>query len=741
MSVGEEPTKQDESSPLQNMLLPEDAASAAPVATAEATPVAENVTPQTSSTSSVTGFYDGARSMAVMPRRQVRTGRVTCQWLYNQVQASRGMILIDTRPRAAFEDDSIPSALSIPPMPHCRTLSEVEDGMLPEQRYLFSAKKRKLRDVVLFGEAVKAKSKSPQSMRSRTEESAEHAWLRYLERLIIQDGQVTSVKLLNDGFVTFRYRYPFYTTSAMLEDLTVGLTRTHSGTHNLNYPNEILEGFLFLGNMWHAQSRQVVQHLGITHIVNASLDIENVFEDEGVRYHEVKIKDKPDSDISVYFDSTFAFIESAKRTKNGRVLVHCTQGISRSATLVIMYLMRANNWSLVTAVNFAIASRGVVYPNEGFVRSLMLDEFRLYKGNSIAQEEVDTLLQNQIPDRPLPLEMLRPHKSERCSLCCKDFSLLEWKHKCNYCRKEFCSKCTGTRLAQPEREKAAMAIDDLRKPKRVCDVCVSRLWQINLPRPRKGLPMRSHRCRHLNVNSLSTFGKPVCISYFDGTEPEVIIEVIKRRFGVQNTQIVDLSFENGEPVRDLSNLPDETAVLVSIGKAGNVQELFTQRTVRHERSRGSERERRKDRMHLRERFSSEGNANSPLNKFTDMRRSCSYQHIQTEGSPSGSPASATTTTKPRQARTTPQELARMEEKFRELWKLSFPTMAVLERTELLSLREPAMLMDVMLGISSMSCGAITPPIFNRRLGELGYSDEDREQVMALVNKARVASDP
>lgn len=656
-----------------------------------------------------------SQPIVAMPKRHVRTGRVNCRWLYNQVQAARGLILIDARPREAFEEDTIPSAISIPPMTDCMTLDDVEKGMLAEQRYLFTSKRRKLRDVVLFGETVKSKN-SRDPMRA---DESENSWLRHLERLIVNDGLVTSVKSLFDGFMTFKYRYPFYTTSAMLDEIAFGLTRTRSGTHNLNYPNEILEGFLFLGNMWHAQSKQVIQHLGITHVVNASLDVENVFANEGVLYKAVKIKDRPESDISAFFDSTFEFIESAKRTYHGRVLVHCTQGISRSATLVIMYLMRANNWSLVTAVNFAMASRGVVYPNEGFFKSLMAEEFRLYKGNSITLDEVDLLLQHQIPDRPVPLQ-IRNHKSENCSQCSKIFSLLEWKHKCSYCRKEFCSKCTSTRLANPEREKLITGLEEQRKPRRVCDVCVSRLWKINLPRPRMGLQMRNAKCKHLNVNSLSTFGKPVCISYFEGTEPQVILDVIKTRFEVKSSQIVDISTEIGEAVRNVADLPDEAIVLISIGKAGNVQDSSQRGKPRGRYQSQNPTISPRERI-IRTRFSSEGNAEA-LNEHTvkqtpgDLRRTNSVQLDQLAAA-----------------------VEQNDTKFREMWKLSFPTMGVIERQALLKIRNPAILMDVMLGVSSLSCGAITIQDFNRMLVELGYPDVDRELVVALLDKSRRAN--
>ena len=53
--------------------------------------------------------------------------------------------------------------------------------------------------------------------------------------------------------------------------------------------------------------------------------------------------------------------------EDGRVLVHCSQGVSRSATLAIAYLMwkrEANYDDVFTAVK---ACRGVANPNIGFI--------------------------------------------------------------------------------------------------------------------------------------------------------------------------------------------------------------------------------------------------------------------------------------------------------------------------------------------------------------------------------------
>ncbi|GMF19266.1 unnamed protein product [Phytophthora lilii] len=253
-----------------------------------------------------------------------------------------------------------------------------------------SASKRSLRDLLLLAD----------------EEDAENpeSWLYRLEQFLIDDGRAATVKSLCQGFATFYTRYPFYTTLGIVDD---GILQ--SGKHQVAYPNEIIDNFLFLGNMWQAQCKQVVQHLGITHVVNATMDIGNIFEDDGVKYFNAKLPDKPEANITQFFDAAYAFIAEAERSttaegKPCRVLVHCTQGISRSATLVILYVIRAYHWSLAQAFNFTRAGRGVVVPNEGFLRALMREERRLFRNkSSVTAEELDLLVSGGLPSRPARL--------------------------------------------------------------------------------------------------------------------------------------------------------------------------------------------------------------------------------------------------------------------------------------------------------------------------------------------------
>jgi dual specificity MAP kinase phosphatase len=52
------------------------------------------------------------------------------------------------------------------------------------------------------------------------------------------------------------------------------------------------------------------------------------------------------------------------------VLVHCGAGVSRSACMVMMYLMRSKMWSAQQARDHCIAARSLVCPNDGFWRVL-----------------------------------------------------------------------------------------------------------------------------------------------------------------------------------------------------------------------------------------------------------------------------------------------------------------------------------------------------------------------------------
>ncbi|PQQ12359.1 protein-tyrosine-phosphatase MKP1 isoform X2 [Prunus yedoensis var. nudiflora] len=59
------------------------------------------------------------------------------------------------------------------------------------------------------------------------------------------------------------------------------------------------------------------------------------------------------------------------REQGGRVFVHCCQGVSRSTSLVIAYLMWREGQSFDDAFQYVEAARGIADPNMGFACQLL----------------------------------------------------------------------------------------------------------------------------------------------------------------------------------------------------------------------------------------------------------------------------------------------------------------------------------------------------------------------------------
>lgn len=129
-----------------------------------------------------------------------------------------------------------------------------------------------------------------------------------------------------------------------------------------------INDFLYLGDYSSATSSLILE-LGIGYVVNAS-GFENKFQNEGVRYININLWDSPTSDIKQHFDATSDFIENA-RIANGRVLVHCAAGISRSTSILLAYMMKKERIDLRTAFLHVKKIRTIVQPNPGFALQLI----------------------------------------------------------------------------------------------------------------------------------------------------------------------------------------------------------------------------------------------------------------------------------------------------------------------------------------------------------------------------------
>jgi hypothetical protein len=81
------------------------------------------------------------------------------------------------------------------------------------------------------------------------------------------------------------------------------------------------------------------------------------------------IEDSDDVDIAPVLEKTQAIIASCVRD-NVPMLVHCHQGVSRSASVVVDYVASSKQISADSAMNSVRCSRGNIRPNAAFTAQL-----------------------------------------------------------------------------------------------------------------------------------------------------------------------------------------------------------------------------------------------------------------------------------------------------------------------------------------------------------------------------------
>ncbi|OXU16319.1 hypothetical protein TSAR_004734 [Trichomalopsis sarcophagae] len=137
---------------------------------------------------------------------------------------------------------------------------------------------------------------------------------------------------------------------------------------------EVVQG-LFLGPYSAATKSKLdslLEH-GITHIVCVRQDIEAHFIKpnfpDKFKYLVLDIADNATENIIKHFKNVKSFIDEGLNS-GGKVLVHGNAGISRSAALVIAYLMETFGLKQEKAYSILQQRRFCINPNDGFMAQL-----------------------------------------------------------------------------------------------------------------------------------------------------------------------------------------------------------------------------------------------------------------------------------------------------------------------------------------------------------------------------------
>lgn len=123
---------------------------------------------------------------------------------------------------------------------------------------------------------------------------------------------------------------------------------------------------LYLGS-YNDIIKEYYKNANIDVVINVAKECKNL--DNTVIYHHYQYCDSESEKIFDSFDIIADLIHSY-RLQNKNVFIHCYAGISRSATFVIVYLIKHMNYSLNYAYNYVYNLRWIA-PNLGFIHQMM----------------------------------------------------------------------------------------------------------------------------------------------------------------------------------------------------------------------------------------------------------------------------------------------------------------------------------------------------------------------------------
>ncbi|XP_036625045.1 serine/threonine/tyrosine-interacting-like protein 1 isoform X2 [Trichosurus vulpecula] len=136
------------------------------------------------------------------------------------------------------------------------------------------------------------------------------------------------------------------------------------------YPIEIVPGEVYLGTFRQACSSQIHKHLKVKAHVNVCLETTPFFEGDEKKLLHIQVTDSPEQDLFSHFRHASHFMDAHVHL-GSVVLVFSTQGISRSCTVILAYLMHRNRESLKRSWAHVQSCKNNIRPNRGFVQQLV----------------------------------------------------------------------------------------------------------------------------------------------------------------------------------------------------------------------------------------------------------------------------------------------------------------------------------------------------------------------------------
>jgi len=150
---------------------------------------------------------------------------------------------------------------------------------------------------------------------------------------------------------------------------------------------------IYLGNACDASYYYKLKNSNIESIINVTTEIPNYFKND-FEYFNISINDfNSESFSNEMFNNVLNFIyEKQKKEDSGSILIHCYMGSSRSATIIILYLMDKYGYTIDNALNFLKEKRDIVNVNTQFIEDLK--QFKRISVDNSSVDSVEVLAKN-----------------------------------------------------------------------------------------------------------------------------------------------------------------------------------------------------------------------------------------------------------------------------------------------------------------------------------------------------------
>ena len=141
---------------------------------------------------------------------------------------------------------------------------------------------------------------------------------------------------------------------------------------------------IWLGDITAANDITSLKALNINKVLSVTDNrIPHYKKEDNINHRIIKVADFSTSNIIKHFGECLRFMKGEEN-----ILVHCIAGSSRSASVVIAYIMWNKKLPYQEAFNFLSQKRSSVLPNDGFVKQLKIFE-KLLKDNEYDIDQIN----------------------------------------------------------------------------------------------------------------------------------------------------------------------------------------------------------------------------------------------------------------------------------------------------------------------------------------------------------------